>query len=226
MIIAAGQVRAARALLDWSRDELAEEAGLSRNTIRSIESGNISRRDTMDAVRMAFENAGIRFTEEEGIRKERVDIKVLKGITSCDDFFETIYDVAARKGGDIVAVFKSQEMMIKSLGIPNYNQLKRLEELKEKATLRCVLSDLKENMPSLPQCSKRVVPRYCIYHSFFVYGNRYAHVYQKGKEDFYFVIHNDVEIACAYREHFEELWDVAGSFQTISVERAALVAAV
>jgi Predicted transcriptional regulators len=34
-----GQCRAARGFLDWTQDELAERAGLSRSTIRDFEKG-------------------------------------------------------------------------------------------------------------------------------------------------------------------------------------------
>jgi len=43
--INARQIKAARALLDWSQENLASASGLSIATIRKIESGHISPRD-------------------------------------------------------------------------------------------------------------------------------------------------------------------------------------
>lgn len=52
-MINAGQVRAARALVAWSQDVLAEKANLSKSTLQKIETGLIAspRAATMEAVR-------------------------------------------------------------------------------------------------------------------------------------------------------------------------------
>ncbi len=61
-IIIPAQVRAARALLDWSQSELAEAANVGVTTVRDIES---ERRPTgtgaMRELRRAFTNAGVIF---------------------------------------------------------------------------------------------------------------------------------------------------------------------
>lgn len=38
-LLTPGQCRAARGFLDWTQDELAERAGLSRSTVRDFEKG-------------------------------------------------------------------------------------------------------------------------------------------------------------------------------------------
>ncbi|MEN2980967.1 helix-turn-helix transcriptional regulator [Tistrella bauzanensis] len=55
--------RAARALLDWSQQKLAEEAGVGSVTVRQFEGHAAKpRRATMEVLVRAFVNAGIRFT--------------------------------------------------------------------------------------------------------------------------------------------------------------------
>lgn len=39
-LLTPGQCRAARGFLDWTQDELAERAGLSRSTVRGFENGH------------------------------------------------------------------------------------------------------------------------------------------------------------------------------------------
>lgn len=57
------QIRAARGLLNWTVQELAEKAGLDRNTVAQIESGRYaSDAETMAAIRRVLEAAGIEFT--------------------------------------------------------------------------------------------------------------------------------------------------------------------
>lgn len=61
------QCRAARGLLDWSQQELAERAKVGIVTIRQLEAGlHAPRRSTLQVVRLAFEAAGVEFIEENG----------------------------------------------------------------------------------------------------------------------------------------------------------------
>nr|WP_247636295.1 transcriptional regulator [Methylobacterium sp. 37f] len=68
-IITGAQVRAARALLRWSADELAESSRLGVATIRRAElkDGPItSTAANARAIRNAFEHAGLEFIPENG----------------------------------------------------------------------------------------------------------------------------------------------------------------
>ena len=75
-MITGSQVRAAKALLRWSGDELAKKAGIAISTIRRIEaedgvllSANIK---TIEAVQRALEHAGVEFIgtpdQQPGVR--------------------------------------------------------------------------------------------------------------------------------------------------------------
>lgn len=63
-MITSDQIRAARALLDWTRSDLAEKSGIGASALMRIEAavgvpgGNLK---TMQAVISAFEKAGIEF---------------------------------------------------------------------------------------------------------------------------------------------------------------------
>jgi transcriptional regulator with XRE-family HTH domain len=61
------QCRAARALLNWSQQDLAAKSGVGIVTVHQLEAGtNRPRRATIDVVRRAFEIAGIEFIDENG----------------------------------------------------------------------------------------------------------------------------------------------------------------
>jgi transcriptional regulator with XRE-family HTH domain len=63
-LITSAQIRAARALLNWSRAELAHESGIGLSALMRLESsegipgGHIK---TLDAVQKTFEEAGVEF---------------------------------------------------------------------------------------------------------------------------------------------------------------------
>lgn len=66
-MISASQCRAARGLLNWSQQELAEKAGVGVVTIRQLEASlHEPRRATLDVIRRAFEAAGVDLINENG----------------------------------------------------------------------------------------------------------------------------------------------------------------
>jgi transcriptional regulator with XRE-family HTH domain len=66
-VITPEQCRAARALLNWSQQDLASKSGVGIVTVHQLEAGtNQPRRATIDVVRRAFEAAGIEFIDENG----------------------------------------------------------------------------------------------------------------------------------------------------------------
>ncbi len=70
-MLTAAQIRAARALLDWSQRQLAEKSKLSVPTIKRMEGAMGPERSTeanVDAVRRALENAGVIFLEPKSTK--------------------------------------------------------------------------------------------------------------------------------------------------------------
>lgn len=65
--IPAPQLRAARALLAWSQERLAEVCGIPKRTIARIELGGVApQQRTVVAIRTALEAAGVQFIEQNG----------------------------------------------------------------------------------------------------------------------------------------------------------------
>ena len=61
------QCRAARGLLAWSQQDLADEAGVGIVTVHQLEAGiSQPRRATLDVIRRAFEREGVEFIDENG----------------------------------------------------------------------------------------------------------------------------------------------------------------
>jgi predicted transcriptional regulator len=61
------QCRAARGLLDWGQQDLADKAAVGVVTVRLFEGHvNAPRRSTLDVIRRAFEAAGVQFIDQNG----------------------------------------------------------------------------------------------------------------------------------------------------------------
>lgn len=64
-MITSAQIRAARGLLNWSRKDLAESSGISFASMMRLESFDgvpSSNIKTLNALKKAFEDAGVEFT--------------------------------------------------------------------------------------------------------------------------------------------------------------------
>jgi transcriptional regulator with XRE-family HTH domain len=65
--VTSAQMRAGRGLLNWSVRTLAEKSGIHRNTITNFETGRSGGDpETLKALRMALEAAGVEFIAENG----------------------------------------------------------------------------------------------------------------------------------------------------------------
>ncbi|MGP0091065.1 MAG: helix-turn-helix domain-containing protein [Xanthobacteraceae bacterium] len=61
------QCRAARGLLDWSQQDLADKALVGIVTVRQLEAGvHEPRRSTLEVIRRALETAGVEFIDANG----------------------------------------------------------------------------------------------------------------------------------------------------------------
>ena len=66
-MITSAQCRAARGLLDWRQQELADRARVGIVTVRQVEAGLTEpRRATLEVIRRALEGAGVEFINENG----------------------------------------------------------------------------------------------------------------------------------------------------------------
>ncbi len=68
-MITAEQIRASRALLRWTAQDLAERSGVSWRTIQRLEAATgvpASRSKSLQSIRRVFESAGVAFIDQNG----------------------------------------------------------------------------------------------------------------------------------------------------------------
>lgn len=94
-MISREQIKAARAMLDWSQKVLAQKCGnVSEPTIKLIETGKInSTPETLGAIQHTFENVGIEFLPQHGVRFQDDLLTILEDENSEDVFLRFLDDI-------------------------------------------------------------------------------------------------------------------------------------
>jgi transcriptional regulator with XRE-family HTH domain len=201
--IGARQIKAARALLDWSQEDLAIYANLSIATVRKLEMGFISpRHSTTFVIRQAIENAGIEFLADEGIRRRKQDIIVYEGLSGDPEFFADIDRTLRQKGGAVLAVAATKS---------GCHALNEIAATHRRTNVKCLLTEGASSSLNVLRFEARSFSQHFVDPvPFYVYGDKYAVVSASGAGDCSRVIViQSVMTAEASRRHFASLWDKA-----------------
>jgi len=210
--ISAGQIKAARALLDWSQEDLADSSGLSIATIRKLEVGFISPRPaTIYVLRRAFESAGIEFMDRDGVRRCSEEITTYKGAAGHGSFVDDVIETIQKAGGDL--------LMIDPAGYSFWEQKTRTLEnvllLNGSSMIKCLHTEIIDLVLSTPRFEHRFISRqYVDPLPFCVFGDKLALVVSgKGAEPKIVVMSSSIA-AQASRRQFFSMWEKATPIDT------------
>lgn len=125
------QIRAGRGLLKWSAAVLAEKAGLTRDTINKIEDDAVQPREgTLADIIRVFDENGVEFTDNSGVRLKPQGVEVLTGQKGLQQFFDNVYEYVRKYGGTIVQFGVDEKQFLTHLGTEfSANHVKRMTNL-------------------------------------------------------------------------------------------------
>jgi len=77
-----GHIKAARALLDWNQEKLADASGLAMSTIKRLEGGGIGKAsiENIEKISSALEGAGIVFLAEGDVAPGGLGVRLKGGV--------------------------------------------------------------------------------------------------------------------------------------------------
>jgi len=208
MMICAEQIKAARAWMGWTRDFLAEEAGVSSGTIRNLEDGSISPRDdTTRAICEAFERKGLEFTPD-GLRKRR------KEILLCDGqdrhlllYTDLMNSVVSGHGGGVMAVTQNQSEFFE-IFCNKHEWLRRIDEF---ASIRCLTTDegcAKESKYSKMAFKSAITDQDRQLPGCLIFDRKFVMIRKIGR-GYQFMIISDAEMARYHKVLFDAAWKKA-----------------
>jgi transcriptional regulator with XRE-family HTH domain len=102
-MISIQQCRAARGLLGWTQQDLANSAGLSKTAINNFEKGHSDiKAESLKAIRMAFESADVEFIGHDGLRRKSENTRIIKGEDALATLLDDIYETLKIQGGEVL----------------------------------------------------------------------------------------------------------------------------
>lgn len=205
------QIKAARAMLGWSQKDLAKhcEGSVSEPTIKLIETGKInSTPETLGALQRSFEDAGLEFLPQRGVRFRDDLLRVIEQKDEKDNVYvrllEDIYHTVKGRYEEVLHSFIDN-----SLSPPEVVSMERMIRASG-ATIRHLIRH-GDTYLLYPLDEYRYIPKgYYLNSPTAVYADKVAYVVKdrmKGDIEKVLVIH-DKDIANVKRREFEILWSV------------------
>jgi DNA-binding XRE family transcriptional regulator len=200
------QIRAARALLDWTQETLAERSGVARATIKNVESRmTLPRMETANALQRAFEEAGVEFLPASGVRMRDRMIEIFEGNDSYKRLLDDIFVTAQASGSDVIVAPANPREADKILGLENvYWQMNRRRAANINQRLLVRHDD--PLGPDQPLDIYRILPdQYCSPHPLYVYGNKMALACLQEPQKA--IVINDERFSTSVRRLFNFIWE-------------------
>lgn len=212
MSLTPAQCRAARGFLNWTLADLAEASGISRASLNAFERGNSNMKaDTMAAIHLALEKAGIEFTDEPGVRlkAQKLEIRHIQGENVMQRFFDDVYQTRLKLGGELLSAGLDETKYENMIGDAEVTrqQIKKWQALglKERAILQ--EGDRHFVFPPNVTTYRWISPELFGLMPSVTYGNKHAIVVYGPPISV--VITESEQVAEMYRKQFEVLWNLA-----------------
>lgn len=211
-MITTAQIRGARGVLNWSQTDLADRAGLSSTSIGSIENGLSNPRDSsIGAVQKAFEEAGIEFLANDGLRRKSGRINFFRGRQGFIDFYQDIYNTAVLSPGTFLVNNVDERQFLKwgkDILEPHSVRMRELGTVKYKILVQ--------------EGDFNFVASYAEYRwlpaslfssvAFYVYGEKLAIILFEEEPEI--LVLEYTSVTEAYRRQFEAMWEGAQAPET------------
>ena len=208
MGITTAQMRAARGLLNWTQGDLAARTGISTTSIGSIESDTSNPRDsTAQLIKKAFEDAGIEFLADDGVRRRQGQVRILAGRNGFHAFYDDIYAEAQKNKGATFLVNNVNEKLFLKWGAEIVDShTARMQSLA--IQYQILVREGDTNFVNTDYATYRWLPKEMFSAvSFYVYGSKLA-IIVFDQEPSVLVIDYPA-VTEAYRRQFTSFWDMA-----------------
>lgn len=207
-MITPNQIRAARALKNWSQTKLSELCGLTTPTIANIELGKQRPSShSLQKIHAAFDSAGIEFLDGEGVRKKTGTVQIYNGPDGFEKFYQDIDATALElKSGEFLVCNVNERDFIGWMSDEVVNN-HYIAINKTSIRYRILIAESDTYMPGNNFKSEyRWTPKNQFYSvPFYVYGDKVAFISFEKQDVNVFVVQNPY-FSDLCRRQFREMW--------------------
>jgi transcriptional regulator with XRE-family HTH domain len=178
-VITASQIRQARAALNLGQQEVAEACEMHKTTLSDIEnekSGGSSK--AFSALQDFFENQGLEFIENNGVRQSKNALKRYRGATEFRLFYDDIYTTAKKQGGEIALFNGVPSLLIKWLGEDFYKMhTARMTKIKNNFDFKVIIQEEDKQFIGSSFATYRWFPTELFHNkTIYIYGDKVAFI--------------------------------------------------
>ncbi|MBI1273933.1 MAG: hypothetical protein GC131_07600 [Alphaproteobacteria bacterium] len=213
------QIRAGRALLNWTLDDLARATGMTRDGIRKIEQGLVKPFDrSLNTIYHAFQNHGVAFTEDSGVRFKRAGIEIYEGPERFEEFYNFLYTHMVDRGGKVCLSVYDEGLLAKYRTNPEV-QRQRMRELVKSGHVSYRVLVTKGDFTGdyveyRQQPAQAAAPT-----AFYAFGECLALISFPQETPPHVVVVRSEPLTQAYRQAFHASWEKAKSLSTDDIKR-------
>jgi transcriptional regulator with XRE-family HTH domain len=209
-MISAQQLRAARAHLDLSQDDVAAAAGITKYTLSNIERGATDgSARSLEALQQFYENHGVQFTDNNGIKAVQSDVRSYEGAMGLNAFMMDVIETMEKNPGTYCVSNVDENNWLKWQGIETATMMRdRIAKIKG---LRAHIL-VKEGGPEIfatGYAEYRALPADLFYDntSYYVYADKMAIIQFTPDNVIVRVLHNR-HFAESFKLMFYRFWDM------------------
>lgn len=207
MIMDVKQLRAALGLLNWENADLAKKAEVQANTISFITNEKRqARQATMEKIQKIFEEEGIEFLPDSGVRLKSRVVTTHEGPDANKQLIEDLYNTLQATGGEILIAHLDEGNSIRDLDLSWLAE--QIKKRKEAGITHRML--VQPDDPNLipPLDNYRSVPKeFFSPYPLFVYGPKLALLSWEPSPRV--VVIDDARFADSARKLFNFIWKYA-----------------
>ena len=200
------QCRAARGLLGWTQQDLADQTGLSKTAINNFERGLAdTKRVSLLLIRDAFEKGGAEFPTPHSVGRKLEAVSILKGESANVHLWDDIFETLKADGGEVLISKVDEKRVVADNPGGIQNHLKRLKEHQINERLLACQGD--DTFLQPVNCYRWVNKElYTALSPTFIYGDKVA---MKLWEEKMIIVIKSPVAAEAERNRFNYLWENA-----------------
>jgi transcriptional regulator with XRE-family HTH domain len=211
--ISPSQLRAARALINLKRSDLAKRSKVGEQTIHRFENNLVKPSSTTRRkLRTILELADIEFTANEGVRLKPSCLEVYEGAARFDEFYDFIYEHLKQSGGNICIYGNNARLFTKYRKDPEIHRNRMRDLLKERPdfSTRILQEEGDDYMPTTAFAKYRWQKKeYFPPTAYYVFGSCVALISFEGARPPFVILIKSALFAEAYLRSFNLAWRMA-----------------